>query len=180
VLLLFLTVTAAPLVAQTLPTIDDKTRGFDKLDGYVPMYWDRHAGTLWMEIARFDTELLYMTGLSTGLGSNDIGLDRGQLGGRHVVVFRRVGAKVLLEEQNYGYRAVGPNADERRAVDEAFAKSVLRGSGAPIGSFDAGLMSLGEPWCGVAPARHADFSADRALTTRSTRIRSAKIGATRV
>jgi hypothetical protein len=109
------------------PSIEEKTKGFQKLDGFVPLYWDSRAGTLWLELSRFDSELLYVTALSAGLGSNDIGLDRGQLGGEHVVSFRRVGAKVLMIEPNYGFRALSDNADERRAVEEAFAKSVLWG-----------------------------------------------------
>ncbi len=119
----------APLAAAQTPTpsIDDKARGLQKLDGFVPMYWDSRAGTLWLEIGRFDTEILYVTSLSAGLGSNDIGLDRGQLGGEHVVSFKRVGPKVLMVEPNYGYRALSSNPDERRAVEEAFARSVLWG-----------------------------------------------------
>ncbi|MGH9346189.1 MAG: zinc-dependent metalloprotease [Vicinamibacterales bacterium] len=119
----------APLAAAQAPTpsIDDKTTGLQKLDGFLPLYWDNRAGTLWLEIPRFDVELLYVTALSAGLGSNDIGLDRGQLGGEHVVSFRRVGPKVLMVEPNYRYRALTASADERRAVDEAFAKSVLWG-----------------------------------------------------
>jgi hypothetical protein len=119
----------APLAsAQTAtPSIDDKTKGLQKLDGFVPLYWDSRAGTLWLEIGRFDTELLYVTALSAGLGSNDLGLDRGQLGGEHVVSFRRVGPKVLMVEPNYAFRALTDNADERRAVREGFASSVLWG-----------------------------------------------------
>src|SRR5438552_3140851 len=65
---------AAP--AGRTPTIDERTSGMQKLDGYFPLYWDERAGTLWLEIPRFDTQVLYATGLSAGLGSNDIGLDR--------------------------------------------------------------------------------------------------------
>src|SRR6266576_7602 len=61
-------------------TIETKTRGIPKLDGYFPLYWDNRAGILWLEIPRLDTDFLYATGLATGLGSNDIGLDRGQAG----------------------------------------------------------------------------------------------------
>ena len=126
--LALLVCTPASLGAQTTtPSIDDKTKGLQKLDGFVPLYWDSRAGTLWLEISKFDTELLYVTALSTGLGSNDIGLDRGQLGAEHVVVFRRIGPKVLMVEPNYAYRALTSNPDERRAVEEAFAKSVLWG-----------------------------------------------------
>ena len=119
----------APVVSAQAPTpsIDEKTKGMQKLDGFVPVYWDSRAGTLWLELPKFDTELLYVTALSAGLGSNDIGLDRGQLGGEHIVAFRRIGPKVLMVEPNYSYRAISDNPDERRAVAEAFAKSVLWG-----------------------------------------------------
>src|SRR5437016_6323825 len=61
-------------------TIEKKTHGIRKLDGYFPLYWDNRAGILWLEIPRLDTDFLFTTGLATGLGSNDIGLDRGQAG----------------------------------------------------------------------------------------------------
>jgi hypothetical protein len=110
-----------------LPSIADKTKGFEKQDGFLPLYWDRTAGTIWLEIPALDTELLYYPAISAGLGSNDIGLDRGQLGGSRIVRFQRIGKKVLLVEPNYRYRANSDNPDERRAVTEAFATSVLWG-----------------------------------------------------
>jgi hypothetical protein len=72
-------------------------------------------------------EVLYVSGLAAGLGSNDIGLDRAQLGGQQIVRFDRVGPKVLMVQPNYAYRADSPNPDERRAVEDAFATSVLWG-----------------------------------------------------
>ena len=125
---LFVCLFAAAAAAQTaVPSIDEKTRGLQKLDGFFPLYWDSRAGTLWIEVPKLDAEILYVTSLSAGLGSNDIGLDRGQLGGEHVVTFRRIGSKVLMVEPNYSYRALSDNPDERRAVEEGFAKSVLWG-----------------------------------------------------
>ncbi len=109
------------------PTIEDKTEGMRKIDGYFPMYWDDKEGKLWLEISRFDTEVLYVRGLSAGLGSNDIGLDRGQSGGTRIVAFERVGPKILMVQPNYRYRASSDNVDEQRAVEEGFAKSVLFG-----------------------------------------------------
>ena len=61
----------------TPPSVEDRTQGMKKLDGYFPLYWDERSGQMFLEISRFDTEFLYNTGLSAGLGSNDIGLDRG-------------------------------------------------------------------------------------------------------
>jgi hypothetical protein len=54
-------------------------------------------------------------------------LDRGQLGNERIVKFQRVGPKVLMIQPNYAYRAISDNPDERRAVQEAFAQSVLWG-----------------------------------------------------
>ena len=110
-----------------IPTVEDRTSGMQKLDGYFPLYWDDHAGTLWLEIPRFDADFLYTTGLAAGLGSNDIGLDRGQSGGSHVVSFQRIGPKVLLTQRNELFRSSSTNSAERRSVEDSFAKSVLWG-----------------------------------------------------
>ena len=112
---------------KPLPTIVQKTAGTQGLPGFFPCYWDAREGKLWLQIDRFDTDFLYVESLSAGVGSNDIGLDRGQLGGSHVVRFVRVGPKVLLVERNLRYRAVGDNADEHTALDQSFAQSVLWG-----------------------------------------------------
>ncbi len=77
--------------------------------------------------SRIGEAFLYTSSLAAGVGSNDIGLDRGQLGGQHVVSFYRSGNKLLLIEDNQYYRADSENAAERKAVEEAFAKSVLWG-----------------------------------------------------
>src|SRR4029079_18035871 len=106
-------------------TITARTAGLQKLDGYVPLYWDAASGKLLMEISRFNTEFLYQVSLPTGLGSNPVGLDRGQLGKTSVVYFERIGPKVLMIEPNYRYRAISTDAAERRAVEESFARSVL-------------------------------------------------------
>ena len=112
--------------AQT-KSLRDRTKDLQKLDGYFPLYWDAEGGKLLLEIARFDQDFLYQVSLQTGVGSNPIGLDRGQLGSTHVVHFERVGPKVLLVEPNQRYRARSTDANERRAVEESFARSVLYG-----------------------------------------------------
>src|SRR6478609_8326703 len=79
--------------AAATPSIDERTAGLRKIDGYFPLYWDERAGTMLLEIPRFDSEFLFSTGLSAGLGPNDIGLDRGGGGQGRVVRFERVGPK---------------------------------------------------------------------------------------
>ncbi|MEO1515560.1 MAG: zinc-dependent metalloprotease [Bacteroidota bacterium] len=105
--------------------IETKTQKMEKSDGFFPYYWDASAGKIWLEVERFEQEFLYVNSLVAGVGSNDIGLDRGQLGNTRIVRFERSGAKVLLIQSNYDYRAVSDNADERKSVKEAFAESVL-------------------------------------------------------
>ncbi len=119
----------APTQARraALPSIEEKTAGLRKLDGFFPLYWDETAGQLWLEIARLDTEILYINGLAAGLGSNDIGLDRGQLSGSSIVEFERVGPKVLMVQPNYRFRANSDNPAEVRAVRDAFARSIVWG-----------------------------------------------------
>lgn len=123
----FLLLTAAFAQAQDLPRIADKTAGLEKQEGFFPVYWDAKAGKVWLEIDQWDTDFLYVSSLPAGLGSNDIGLDRGQLGSTHVVRFERVGPKVLLIARNLNYRADTDQAAERKAVEDAFAESVLFG-----------------------------------------------------
>ena len=111
----------------SLPAIESHTAGFERLDGFFPLYWDDDRGTLWLEIGSLGVEVLYVNALAAGVGSNDIGLDRGQLGGSRIVRFERVGRKILMVQPNYGYRATTSNPDEHRAVEDAFATSVLFG-----------------------------------------------------
>jgi Met-zincin/Domain of unknown function (DUF5117) len=124
----FAGVAANPDAAQT-PTIAEKTVGAQKFPGYFNLYWDGKQGKLWLEIdkEKWNTEFLYQTGLPAGVGSNDIGLDRGQLGKTAIVRFERSGPKVLLIEENLSYRAVTNDVDERRAVHDSFAESALWG-----------------------------------------------------
>lgn len=109
------------------PTIAEKTEGMEAMDGFFPVYWDAQAGKIWLEIPRFDANVLYVTSLPAGLGSNPVGLDRGQLGEKRVVRFERTGPKVLMVEPNLDVRATTDNPAERRAVKDAFAAGVVYG-----------------------------------------------------
>jgi len=116
-----------PQAPAQMPTIGEKTAGMQKLPGYFNLYWDAKQGKLWLEIDKWGTEFLYQSGLPAGIGSNDIGLDRGQLGATRIVRFDRSGPKVLLMQENLEYRAVSNDPDERRAVRDSFAESALWG-----------------------------------------------------
>ena len=96
-------------------------------DGFVKLYWNDQAGRLLFRVDELDTPFLYQSSLPRGVGSNDLGIDRGQLGSTRIVRFVRSGPKVLLVADNLAYRAVSDDADERQAVDESFARSVIWG-----------------------------------------------------
>ena len=113
--------------AQKPQTIAEKVAGMQQFSGFFPFYWDAKAGKIWLEIDKWNTEFLYVESLPAGIGSNDIGLDRGQLGNSAIVRFDRTGPRVLLVAPNYNFRAITNNADERLAVKDAFAESTLWG-----------------------------------------------------
>ena len=113
--------------AQRPQTIAEKVAGMQQFSGFFPFYWDAKAGKIWLEIDKWNTEFLYVESLPAGIGSNDIGLDRGQLGNSAIVRFDRTGPRVLLVAPNYNFRAITNNPDERLAVKDAFAESTLWG-----------------------------------------------------
>ena len=110
-----------------VPTITEKVAGMEKFPGYFNFYWDARAGKIWLEIDKWNSEFLNVESLPAGIGSNDIGLDRGQLGQSYIVRFQRTGPRILLTASNYAFRANSENTDERRAVKDAFAESTLWG-----------------------------------------------------
>ncbi|MCW8833432.1 MAG: zinc-dependent metalloprotease [Colwellia sp.] len=95
--------------------------------GYFSFYHDESQGKVYLQIDKFGQEFLFQSSLPHGVGSNDIGLDRGQLGDTRLVKFERVGNKVFLKQFNTYYRADSDNPLEKQAVDEAFASSIIWG-----------------------------------------------------
>lgn len=126
--LLFTLCLVVPTQAQDKKSsIEDRLSKMEAKLGYFNYYWDDTTGKIHLEIDKLDTEILYVNSLAAGVGSNDIGLDRGQLGDTRIVKFVKVGPKVLMVQPNYDYRAVSDNAAERASVEEAFAQSILWG-----------------------------------------------------
>lgn len=115
---------AAPDAAQTIAA---KTAGMHREDGFFPMVRDDKAGKLYLEVKGDGQDFLLLDHLPYGLGSNDVGLDRGQLGEGRVVHFSRFGNKILLIAPNLNYRSSAADTAERIAVKESFAESVLWG-----------------------------------------------------
>lgn len=107
----------------------EKKENLETANGYFNFHFSEADGELYLEVPkdRLDREFLFVHSLRTGLGSNDIGLDRGQLGDQAVVKFIKAGNKLLLMQPNLKFRANTSNVLERKSIDEAFARSVLFG-----------------------------------------------------
>ena len=103
------------------------TKDFKQYSGFFNFHYDSSSDKVYLEIDNLDKEFLYISSLASGVGSNDIGLDRGQLGGERVVKFSKYGNKILLIQPNLRYRAVSQNDLEKKSVEQAFAKSVIYG-----------------------------------------------------
>ncbi|MET0225817.1 MAG: DUF5117 domain-containing protein, partial [Dokdonella sp.] len=113
--------------AEPKPPLDiaGATRGMQHVGGFFDVYRDAAKGRVLLGVHAFDTPFLLVSSLPWALGSNDVGLDRGQSGESHLVEFRRVGARLLLVEDNTKFRALSSNPDEALSVRQAFAESVL-------------------------------------------------------
>ncbi len=114
-------------ISATIAQTFEKAKGFQKFNGYFNFYYDDGSDKIYLQVDDLEKEFLYVYSLSSGIGSNDIGLDRGQLGNEQVVFFRKAGTKLLLVQPNLRFRALTDNDLERKSVEQAFAKSILHG-----------------------------------------------------
>ena len=114
-------------VFSQIPKLSKFISDLDKKEGYLNFYWDDNKGKIYLEIKNLNQELIYINYLSAGIGSNDLGLDRGQIGGTRIIKFVKMGPKILMVQPNYKYRAISNNEEEIKSVEDAFAKSTLWG-----------------------------------------------------
>lgn len=105
----------------------EQQKNLTSYDGYFKFHYNESKDEIYLEVDKLESEFLYVHSLATGLGSNDIGLDRGQIGDGVVVKFQKAGNKLLLVQPNQQYRAITDNVLEKKSVEQAFAKSVLFG-----------------------------------------------------
>lgn len=137
-LTLWLLIVSTPLWAA-LPSVAEFTKDMSRKEGYLPFYYDAGSDKIYLYVNKLDQQMLLQTSLPQGVGSNDIGLDRGQLGEAHLIAFERHGNKLLMKELNTRYRSVSDNAAELASIDEAFADSVLAGFTA-VAASDNGVL----------------------------------------
>ena len=106
-------------------TIAEKTKNMEYHSGYFNYWIDNVQGKIYIAIDKLNSPFLYVNSLPAGLGSNDIGLDRGQIGDSRIVSFNRVGKKILMAQPNFDFRAISNDPREQKAVNESFAQSIL-------------------------------------------------------
>jgi hypothetical protein len=132
------------------PTIEAKTSGMRHMPGFLPLHWDAKGGKLYLEIPQLDTDMLYFNSLPFGTGSNDLGLDRGQVSPAKLVRFERFGPKILLAQPNEFFRSSAHDAAERLAVRQSFPESIL-------GSFTVVAEDAGGAGAGAVLVDATDF-----------------------
>lgn len=130
---------------ETPRSIREKIAGMKHLDGLIPLDWDARAGKLYLEIAGpgadgKSSDFIYATALPFGTGSNDLGLDRGQVTEGRIVRFERSGPKVLLVQPNLAFRTSSNDPDEQLAVTQSFPQSVLWGFTVAAESADGAVL----------------------------------------
>lgn len=115
---------------QPAAKISDPLAGLDHRAGFIDLYVDKNENKVLAKLPRADEDgvslrLIHTARLTAGLGSNPVGLDRGWGDSGKIIVFRKLGNKVIIEAENTLYRANPNNPLEERAVRESFARSFL-------------------------------------------------------
>src|ERR1700724_1500349 len=105
-------VCAGALVAQVPP---------ERHDGFLPFYWDAARGRILFEIPKLNEDLLYFVGAGKGIGSVELGVDRGASYASTVIYFERVGPRVQVVQRNLKFRALQGNAALKQGMEESFA-----------------------------------------------------------
>ena len=129
-----------------LPSIETKTSAMRHMPGFLPLHWDAKNGRLFLEIPQLNVDMLYFDSLPYGTGSNDLGLDRGQVSAAKLVRFERFGPKILLLRPNEFFRSSAQEPAERLAVRQSFPESILGSftvaAENAAGSADAGAVLI--------------------------------------
>ena len=110
-ILLFFALASFVSQAQILDRKDLKT-----YKGFFDFYYEESTDKIYLKVKNLNEEFLYVNSLASGVGSNDIGLDRGQLGSERVVYFQKAGNKLLLIQPNLKYRANTDNELEAKLI----------------------------------------------------------------
>ncbi|QDE32633.1 zinc-dependent metalloprotease [Shewanella polaris] len=128
-LALLLVITPATLLSNAALAASDPAQKIinnaEAAKGFINLFYDTKSANLYLQANKLNQPFLLLTSLPHGVGSNDIGLDRGQLGQTRMVQFEQHGPYLMLKQLNTQYRATSNNVAERQAVTQAFAESIL-------------------------------------------------------
>ena len=131
IILLFITLSFSHnlVISQTenKGNLSSPSDGNSNYNGFFDFKYEESKDAIFLTVKKLNYEFLYVNSLSSGMGNNDIGLDRGQLGNERIVYFSKSGNKLMLIQPNLKYRSTYINYLEERSINEAFAKSVLFG-----------------------------------------------------
>ena len=105
----------------------EEKKDLKSYNGYFNFHYSPTEGKIYLEVDQLNKEFLYTHFLASGIGSNDIGLDRGQIGDGVVVKFIKSGNTILLLQPNQKFRAISDNEFEKKSIEEAFATSIIFG-----------------------------------------------------
>jgi hypothetical protein len=147
-------------------SMDQKLKGLEKKDGFIPMYWDARAGKVYLEVTKFDSEFMYV--YQTSYAAGTAGIQRGNIARPQIVTFRRVGPKVLLVAKNLLWRTASDDPYQKMAKDQSFPESVLWGF--PVAAEDGPqhvLLDATDFFLRDAPDFGARLSGYRMDATRS-------------
>ncbi|MEL7453801.1 MAG: hypothetical protein AAGJ50_10575, partial [Pseudomonadota bacterium] len=111
-------------------TLEQVVETLEHKSGFIDLYLDTQKNKIFAALPKPDetglsVRFIYTTGLTGGLGSNPIGLDRGNASGGIIVGFRKIGNRVVAEQENWRFRASAENPREKLAVAQSFARSFL-------------------------------------------------------
>lgn len=122
---LIFTLAVTVAAQRTPPATPVNISALERHDGFVPFYWDEARGRILLEIPKLNQDLLYFAGAGKGIGSVELGVDRGASYASTVIYFDRAGPRVNVVQRNLKFRALEGNAALQQGMEESFASSIL-------------------------------------------------------
>ena len=131
----------SPVIAEDAP--DFSAANYSEKEGFFTLQVDGATNKVFAVLPEADDDglilrMIHTAGLTGGLGSNPVGLDRGWWEDGQIMAFRLMGDRVIIEIENLDYRASPDNPLEERAVRESFATSFV--ASAPVLESGSGIV----------------------------------------
>lgn len=115
--------------AQDEESFANTVADLDLREGFVPLYVDESDGRILARLSPGEDgdfgRMIYAARMTSGLGSNPVGIDRGRGTSGEILRFFRVNDRIFAEFENTRYRAIGAGEDETNATRQSFARSII-------------------------------------------------------